>query len=165
LLFGELFFFDRDGYLWRIHVTTKDGEILLAGKKCTMDQLVGRNEDKVTGPLPAIRKTLLRQVGAPAKSARERALRLERLVSMIEKAEGLQTAMWIDWELVLDGGPGKSNRIRDIRQTARQTYIVREWEEGHEPHDVREFKTLEEALARANDEVGAIRRRYDGKPR
>jgi hypothetical protein len=119
----------------------------------TAEVMVAEKSDPHLSPLDFGASVMRVQFEPLLKSSRQRTGRLERLVASLEHAEHLHADEVQEFELVpeWEGAPAEASRIRDVvSHDGRKTYLVREWQHGCEPHDVREFLTLEEAVAAAN---------------
>src|SRR5262249_18611298 len=96
------------------------------------------------------------------EAARQRAARLESFLEEVSRCEALHADEIDEYELVVawDGASSRPRRFRDVvKHPRRETFLVREWELGSEPHSIVEHETLAQALSAANNKPGVLRRR------
>lgn len=164
-LFSPVYFVDEEKKLWRFELRLEAERLKIQGRPTSVAELVSECKDPTYGPLSMGHSIMLNQFGGPAKAARERASRLERLIEHVENATRLDEESWHEYEYVVkwDGEPPVPKVIRDVCfNVVRKTYLLREWNAGNEPHMVREFATVQEAIAEANEPHGYLQRRAGG---
>ncbi len=162
-----VYFVDDDKKLWRLELRIDDDAVGVEGRPASAAELVKECQDSLYGPLSWGHSVMLHQFGRTAKAARERASRLERLIEHVEASTRLDEDCWRDYEYVIkwDGEPPVPQVVMDVRQHwARGTFLLRERNEGDEPHSVREFPTVADAIAEAGKHHGYLRRRGGGLP-
>lgn len=161
-LVSPCFFVDEDKGLWMIELSLSDSTLAATIERSSVQELVDTCGDRDLGPLAIGKAVMASQFGPAAKSARDRASRLERLLTLVDRSTALDESTWTTHELVSawQGEPPNAAVVRDIRyHEERRTYLIRVREEGAEPHSTREVVQLEAALEEVNSAGGYIRRK------